>query len=148
MSAPLSKALRESLPRRLAQYGLEGSEVGPVFPFLHHLAVEIGPAQEPRLARHIALSGFMRSTSLLAVVAAWSGLVLVATGKVQSAVGSAESVLIFILGPWLLAYLSFLAFLKFNRRFAFETLMVFLIGQASPDTALQTERRSAGNDGT
>jgi len=137
MSNPLAVALRARVSDRLSRYGLANTDVGEVFPLLHHLAVELAPAQDLRLARHIALSGFMRSTSLLAVVATWAGLILVLTGRTVTVVERWSSPFVFILAPWVLAYLSFLAFLKFNRRFAFETLMIFLATQVSLDRPIE-----------
>jgi len=84
------------------------------FRFAYHFAVENAPQHLPKMQNYVALFGFLRNISLILVLSFWPAAFAVCDG----------------LSPWWslvalsgVSYLSFMAFVKFYRRFCLEALM-------------------------
>ncbi len=109
------------------------------FHLVYHYVIERESAHIGKLHNHIALSGFLRTLTLIVVLTFWAlvpvllvaGLPLVHCAYTLPATAVA-------------AYLSYLAFLKFNRRFTFETLMAFAVIHSLDDTPNQLLKHTAG----
>lgn len=88
------------------------------FRYAYHYAVENAPNHLAKMQNYVALYGFLRTLTLLSVVVFW-GLVWHATRGTFSAL---HTILLLALSV-LVAYVLFMAFVKFYRRFSLEALM-------------------------
>jgi hypothetical protein len=84
------------------------------FRFAYHYAVENAPHHLPKMQNYVALFGFLRNISIVAVIAFWLTAYAVKDGMITW----------FVLLPiTAISYLFFMAFVKFYRRFCLEALM-------------------------
>lgn len=84
------------------------------FRFAYHYCVEHAPNHLPKMQNYVALFGFLRNISLIAVLAFWPTVYAARIGLTSWLSVACLTVL---------AYLCFMAFVKFYRRFCLEALM-------------------------
>jgi hypothetical protein len=89
-----------------------------LFRLVYHYAVEHAPAHLPKMQNYVALYGFLRTITLSFVVFFW-----VAIGISLSVPGAALGASLSAAALFALAFLAYLDFLKFYRRFSLEVLM-------------------------
>lgn len=126
---PLDKLLIEIIWRKVfslmhKQGGLEdanqygNAKNSDFFRFAYHYAVEKAPNHLPKMQNYVALFGFLRNTALIFVLAFWP----MVFGVYKHMISWIE------LGSLVvLAYLCFMAFIKFYRRFCLEALMAVAV---------------------
>lgn len=90
------------------------------FHLISHWVREHAPGHAPTLQSHVARKGFLRTLTLLAVIATWVALAVY---------GASQSVqdLLLALSCAGAAYLAFLSYLKQERRYTLETLLAFCV---------------------
>ncbi len=148
MARPIHECLRGAVAERIrrvliTQRRILDASEGEVdlqevefFHLVYHYVIERESAHIGKLHNHIALSGFLRTLTLIVVLTFWAlvpvllvaGLSIVYCAYMIPAIAVA-------------AYLSYLAFLKFNRRFTFETLMAFAVVHSLDDTPNTTPKQ-------
>lgn len=88
------------------------------FRYAYHYAVENAPNHLSKMQNYVALYGFLRTLTLLAVVVFW-GLIWHA---VRNTFPALQITMLLVLSIFV-AYVLFMAFVKFYRRFSLEALM-------------------------
>jgi hypothetical protein len=128
---PLENVLRDTIAPRIARLVSEctGEEckseeiksgVAEFFLLMYHYCVEKASPHLPKMQNYVALYGFCRTIALIFVLVFWSfvaAIPLRIAGWSCSLAGAAAS--------GCLAYIFFLDFLKFYRRFSLEVFMAF-----------------------
>lgn len=85
------------------------------FRFAYHLALERAPGHFQKMQNYVALYGFLRTLCFITVLAFWGGFFYILKSPSQS--------WFLLLVPSFLAYIIYLDFNKFYRRFSLEVLM-------------------------
>jgi hypothetical protein len=123
---PLDPLLKSLLLRKVdgllrTDGGIEPGEFSSsndFFRYVYHYAVEHAPGHLPKMQNYVALYGFLRTLSFVAVVDFWLAWALRIAGKLS--VGTAA---VYCCAFGVAAFILFLAFCKFYRRFTLEALM-------------------------
>jgi hypothetical protein len=97
------------------------------FRYAYHYTVENAPNHLPKMQNYVALYGFLRTLTLLVVVIFW-GLVWHAVRGTFTAIQSVALLALSIL----VSYVTFMAFVKFYRRFSLEALMALGASYTKP----------------
>lgn len=107
------------------KYGKAGAV--DFFRYVYHYAVENAPNHFPKMQNYVALYGFLRTLTLISIIMFWALLWHITTDN-----------FFFCKGWWLiisfagLAFLLFMAFVKFYRRFSLEALMAMAVTYRKP----------------
>lgn len=92
------------------------------FRYAYHYAVENAPNHLPKMQNYVALYGFLRTLTLIAVVIFWELFSHMLIGNLP--LGTSLS---WIFLAAILSYVLFMAFVKFYRRFSLEALMAMAV---------------------
>jgi len=126
------------------QYRLEKDH--DFFRYVYHYAVEHAHNHLPKMQNYVALYGFLRTISLIFVIAWWliaghmvHRLYRIWVGDDPNWIALTVALAVFAA----LSYVSYMGFMKFYRRFSLEALMaVSAVYQAESNSALQRTRRN------
>lgn len=88
------------------------------FRYVYHHAVEHAHNHLPKMQNYVALYGFLRTLTLLSVIATWGLLVAVYSETIAS-----RPAYLSITAASLTSFTLYMAFVKFYRRFSLEALM-------------------------
>jgi hypothetical protein len=88
------------------------------FRFVYHYCVEHAPNHLPKMQNYVALYGFLRTLTFIAVLGCWALLSFL----VNAHLGCLRSMLLISLAGFF-SYILFMAFTKFYRRFTLEAFM-------------------------
>jgi hypothetical protein len=88
------------------------------FRFVYHYCVEYAPNHLPKMQNYVALYGFLRTLTFIAVLGFWMLFFLL----IENQVSCSKSICI-LLWDALFCYVLFMAFTKFYRRFTLEAFM-------------------------
>lgn len=88
------------------------------FRFVYHYCVEHAPNHFPKMQNYVALYGFLRTLTLLAVICFWILTSFICTGQLEICRG-----IFYLLLTSVCSYTLFMAFTKFYRRFSLEAFM-------------------------
>jgi hypothetical protein len=88
------------------------------FRYVYHYAVEHAPNHLPKMQNYVALYGFLRTLTLLVVMLFWALVWHAYMGLVCYLEGG-----ILIASSGILAFVAYMAFVKFYRRFSLEAFM-------------------------
>jgi len=108
---------REKLAARKPPKKVKAADVD-LFRLVYHYAVEHAPAHSPKMQNYVALYGLLRTLTLILIIFFWIALVLVLTPGVMDPPAPYLPPALF-----LLAFVAYLDFMKFYRRFSLEALM-------------------------
>jgi hypothetical protein len=102
--------------------GLKGGEIAfkdvDFFRFAYHYTVENAPAHLPKMQNYVALYGFARTITMVFVLLFWWAAFATLTHQLALQLGGT------LVGTLsILAFISYLNFMKFYRRFSLEVLM-------------------------
>jgi hypothetical protein len=92
------------------------------FRLVYHYTVENAPAHLPRMHNYIALYGFCRTLTLAAILLFWFNLIEFFLGRI-----SPQYALMYLPVLGILAFILFLDFMKFYRRFSLEVLLTLAV---------------------
>lgn len=92
------------------------------FRYAYHYAVENAHNHFAKMQNYVALYGFLRTLTLIAVIIFWDLLWHMLSGVIPISVS-----LWFLFAAVILAYVLFMAFVKFYRRFSLEALMAMAV---------------------
>lgn len=100
------------------------------FRYAYHYAIENAPHHVPKMQNYVALYGFLRTLTLISLVLFW-----IIVWHVSASGMSCLAATLSILSASLLAYLLFMGFVKFYRRFSLEALMAMAVTyECKPNT--------------
>lgn len=149
---PLDKLLDAVLRRRVYRllrtfnYGNKITSHGTArstdfFRLVYHFAVENAPTHFPKMQNYVALFGFFRAFSLIALFVFWSQIFYsLASIDLYSSFDTAAVGMILATG--FLSYVFFVGFLKFYRRFSLEAIMAAIVVFEPPRGFEKKTRRS------
>lgn len=148
----LDTVLRRRIYRLLRTFNFGGRLVGSAnssefFRLIYHYAVESAPAHLPKMQNYVALFGFFRAFSLIALLSFWVQFSLSLLTFDASAPVDWKAVA-FIASFAFLAYLFFVGFLKFYRRFSLEALMAAAVVFERPQRYKEAPTSGAKADGS
>jgi hypothetical protein len=108
------------------------------FRYAYHYAVENAENHLPKMQNYVALYGFLRTLTFIALILFWIVVWHVITAEVSCLVGIVAVSLAAIT-----AFLLFMGFVKFYRRFSLEALMAMAVTyRCEPNTPLQVTPES------
>jgi hypothetical protein len=84
------------------------------FRIIYHYCLEKAPAHNTKMQNYVALYGFSRTITFASIILFWISIIPIFTGIISILIG----VLL-----WVIAFISYLEFTKFYRRFSLEVLM-------------------------
>jgi len=135
---PLDPILRnpalEMMRTMLANLAIVGSPNNAdedFFRYVYHYSVEHAPNHFPKMQNYVAIYGFERTITLIVVIYFWLSIWHAFFTSVKWSVSLLVTVAI-----GLIAYLFFMAFMKFYRRFSLEAIMAAIIVYKFPPTRL------------
>jgi cytochrome c oxidase subunit IV len=141
LDASLSSVLRKKVSSLTAEWPVHDAQPSAEtdsFRYAYHYAVENAPNHLPKMQNYVALYGFLRTLTLIAVMLFW----VVVWHCFQGTMTWTEIVAT-IAGSAALAYVLFMGFSKFYRRFSLEALMALAV--TYPPCA-ERQRESADKD--
>ena len=92
------------------------------FRYAYHFAVENAPGHATKMQNYVALYGFLRTLTLIVLIAFW----VIAWHVFSGSFGVVTAVWT-VIGISIVAYLMFMSFVKFYRRFSLEALMAMAV---------------------
>lgn len=129
---PLDKLLTAVISKKIGpllreKAGIEPTVYGKAtdhdyFRYVYHFTVENAPTHFPKMQNYVALYGFLRTVALILTIDFWFAFYLRLGSRVSLAVFGGLAV-----GLAITSLLSFLAFVKFLRRFTLESLMAMSV---------------------
>ncbi len=130
----LADIIRNKIAAMLPQYAeirdpeKQGHAKGyDFFRYVYHYAVENAPNHLPKMQNYVALFGFLRTITLILVFFFWVIAYHVVSGMLPIIAG-----IIYLLSFALFAYIFFMGFAKFYRRFSLEALMATTVVYKGP----------------
>lgn len=103
------------------------------FRYAYHYAIENAPNHVQKMQNYVALYGFLRTLTLISLVLFW-----IVVWHVSVSNMSCLAVTLSISSASLLAYLLFMGFVRFYRRFSLEALMAMAVTyRCEPEILLQ-----------
>lgn len=92
------------------------------FRYVYHYAVENAPSHLPKMQNYVALYGFLRTLTLLAIVFFWGTVWHTTRG-----VFSVTEAIALLVSTLVVTYVLYMGFIKFYRRFSLEALMAMAV---------------------
>jgi hypothetical protein len=92
------------------------------FRYVYHYAVENAPSHLPKMQNYVALYGFLRTLTLLAIVFFWGTVWHTTRG-----VFSVTEAIVLLPSTLVVTYVLYMGFIKFYRRFSLEALMAMTV---------------------
>lgn len=108
------------------------------FRYAYHFAVENAPGHATKMQNYVALYGFLRTLTLIALITFW-----VIAWHIFSRSFEVVAAYLTLLGVSILTYLLFMGFVKFYRRFSLEALMAMAVTYPNtvPNNTLKGTRK-------
>ncbi len=128
---PLDTTARKVIKRKLREFGknelgIDRADLkkGDVFRFVYHYVVENAPNHLPKIQNYVALYGFLRTLSLISTLFFWITLFFFVRSLLVDRDHAIQDFWFLVTVSFGgLAYVLYLDFVKFSRRFSLETLM-------------------------
>ncbi len=130
---PLDEFLRETIEDKIQELlefrGIKRQKLHEedFFRFVYHFSVENSPNHLPKMQNYVALYGFVRTMSLSFIFLSWFLLIGVFREYSNWSLNMA-------LGSSVVAYVFYLSFVKFYRRFSLEVFMAVSVSSYTKDS--------------
>lgn len=124
---------------KITKHGNAGSS--EFFRLVYHYAVENAPAHLPKMQNYVALFGFFRAFALIALLGFWAQTFF-SIRTVDLSLRIDWEAIFLCVGYGVLAYMFFVGFLKFYRRFSLEALMAAAVQFEPPRAFTEAKKRA------